>query len=153
MGMDLLADGSGVFFQDFLDASGGQSLTVFANEEGIVFLVAQQGRTALFDIFRQCSGGRHSDQYHPLLGPLPPYAYLFRRQVDLFHEWFRLHVQLKLDRPATLWRMPIETVSNSEGGFERVYQCSCVFPHWRIRLAPGESWQVNLTLSLLEPEP
>jgi hypothetical protein len=73
-------------------------------------------------------------------------------QVNLLHEWFRLHIQLSFDRPSTLWRMPIETVSNSEGGFERVYQCSCVFPHWKVHLAPGETWQVNLTLALLEPE-
>jgi len=72
-------------------------------------------------------------------------------QVNLFHEWFRLHIQLAFERPATLWRMPIETVSNSEGGFERVYQCSCVFPHWKVHLAPDDTWKVNLTLGLFEP--
>lgn len=75
------------------------------------------------------------------------------REVNLQHEWFRLHIRLAFDRPATLWRMPIETISNSEGGFERGYQCSCVLPLWPIQLASGESWEVNLRIDLSDPEP
>jgi hypothetical protein len=55
-----------------------------------------------------------------------------------------LDIALTLDRPALLWRFPIETVSQSEGGFERVYQSSVVFPNWIIRLEPGEVWKVVL---------
>jgi hypothetical protein len=36
------------------------------------------------------------------------------------------------------WISPIRTVSNSEGGFELVYQGSCILTHRPIRLAPGE---------------
>ncbi|MBI5587290.1 MAG: DUF1926 domain-containing protein [Deltaproteobacteria bacterium] len=34
--------------------------------------------------------------------------------------------------PVTLWRFPVHTVSLSEGGFEKIYQGSClafIFPH------------------------
>ena len=41
-------------------------------------------------------------------------------------------------RPATLWRFPLETVSLSEGGFERIYQGSLLLLQWRFRL-PGKS--------------
>ncbi len=62
-------------------------------------------------------------------------------------EWNGLEVQVAVDRPATFWRFPIETVSLSEAGFERIYQCSVVMPHWRIRLQPEEMWRMKLLLS------
>jgi hypothetical protein len=34
---------------------------------------------------------------------------------------------------------PVETVSNSEAGFERVYQGSCLAQRWSLNLAAGES--------------
>ena len=37
------------------------------------------------------------------------------------------------------WISPIETVSNSEAGFELVYQGSCVLLHRQVELAPGAS--------------
>ena len=39
-------------------------------------------------------------------------------------------VSLSWSKPAGLWCLPVETVSQSEGGFERVYQSSAVIPHW-----------------------
>ena len=44
-------------------------------------------------------------------------------------------------RPAPAARLswyPVETVSNSEGGFERVYQGSSLLFRWLVSLAPGE---------------
>jgi hypothetical protein len=70
-------------------------------------------------------------------------------ELALVHEYFGLEITLFLDRPATLWRLPIETISNSESGFERIYQCSCILPHWSIRLEAGESWKVGLRFALL----
>ena len=40
---------------------------------------------------------------------------------------------------ADAWWSPIETVSNSESGFERVYQGSSLLLSWPLRLAPGEA--------------
>lgn len=62
--------------------------------------------------------------------------------------WLNVNVNLQFDRPATVWRHPVETISLSEEGFERVYQQSCIFPHWKISLKPNESWRVNITLAL-----
>ena len=42
--------------------------------------------------------------------------------------------------PADAWWAPIETVSNSESGFERVYQGSGLLLSWPVRLAEGERW-------------
>jgi 4-alpha-glucanotransferase len=47
-------------------------------------------------------------------------------------------VETFLDAPATAWISPIESVSNSEAGFELVYQGSSVVLLRRVSLAPGE---------------
>jgi 4-alpha-glucanotransferase len=54
--------------------------------------------------------------------------------VRLVDEWLKVETEISVDRPATLWRFPIETVSLSEGGFERLYQSSVVVPFWETRL-------------------
>lgn len=70
------------------------------------------------------------------------------KELALLHRGLGLEIRLSLSRAATLWRFPIETISSSEGGFERVYQCSCIVPLWAISLGPGESWQVRLHFTL-----
>jgi alpha-amylase len=42
------------------------------------------------------------------------------------------------DVPADAWWAPIETISNSEDGFERVYQGSSLLVSWPLRLEPGD---------------
>ncbi len=44
------------------------------------------------------------------------------------------------------WIAPIETVSDSESGFERVYQGSQILAVWPVELKPGTPWQGKLTL-------
>ena len=66
------------------------------------------------------------------------------QQVSLVDEWLKLTVSLVFTQPAILWRAPVETVSQSEGGFERVYQSSMVMPIWRISLVPRTAWQAEI---------
>ncbi|MBS4029341.1 MAG: DUF1926 domain-containing protein [Ignavibacteriales bacterium] len=51
------------------------------------------------------------------------------RMID---EWLNIEVEFQFEMPITLWRFPVETVSLSEDGFERVYQGSCLMPLWKI---------------------
>jgi len=51
-----------------------------------------------------------------------------------------LAIHSSVDEPTDIWIAPIETVSNSEGGFERAYQGSACLLSWPVHLAPGESW-------------
>ena len=46
---------------------------------------------------------------------------------------------------ADAWWSPIETVSNSEDGFERVYQGSGLLLSWPVTLRPGERWSQTIT--------
>ncbi|MBI3098452.1 MAG: DUF1926 domain-containing protein [Planctomycetes bacterium] len=59
-------------------------------------------------------------------------------------DWQGIAMTCDWDVPADLWCHPVETVSQSEGGFERVYQGSAVVPHWRLALPPGASWRVKI---------
>ncbi len=47
---------------------------------------------------------------------------------------------------AGVWIHPLETASQSESGFERVYQGITILPHWRISLAAGETATFEMTL-------
>jgi alpha-amylase len=70
------------------------------------------------------------------------------RRVSLVDEWLRLRLTMDFGEPAELWRAPVETVSQSEAGFERVYQSSMVMPVWRISLPAGKSWAMELGVNL-----
>ena len=47
-------------------------------------------------------------------------------------------------QPAGLWCFPIETVSQSEAGFEGVYQSSAVIPHWLVTADDSRRWEVRI---------
>ncbi len=69
--------------------------------------------------------------------------------LELNDGWLRLKLALSSEQPATWWRFPIETVSQSESGYERVYQASVLLPHWPVSLGGGESWSNTLLLEFL----
>jgi hypothetical protein len=47
-----------------------------------------------------------------------------------------VRVDLELHPAGSMAWYPIETISNSESGVERIYQGSCLMPRWPLRLAP-----------------
>ena len=68
--------------------------------------------------------------------------------VSLTDEWLDLAVGLRWSRPSALWCFPIETVSQSEGGFEGVYQSSAVVPRWLIEADESRRWEVRIRWSI-----
>jgi len=50
--------------------------------------------------------------------------------LSLVDEWLGVEFRLRAEPPAGVWTHPVETVSESEGGFERVYQSSAVYFYW-----------------------
>ena len=55
------------------------------------------------------------------------------------NDYIGIAVTTSVSRPATAWWAPVDTVSNSEGGFERVYQGSGLLLSWPIAVAAGAS--------------
>ncbi|MBK6764868.1 MAG: DUF1926 domain-containing protein [bacterium] len=62
------------------------------------------------------------------------------------HEGVAANIECSV--PARLWRVPIESVSLSEGGFERVFQSVALLFSWELRLLPGEVWRCKFTAEL-----
>ena len=58
-------------------------------------------------------------------------------QLEVVDEWQRLCITLSARPRACWWIVPIYTVSQSESGFERVYQGSAILAVWRIEREAG----------------
>ncbi len=69
-------------------------------------------------------------------------------RIALVNEWLGIEIALALREPARVWRAPIETISLSEAGFERVYQASCLMPLWDVRLEPRASRRIEMEWEL-----
>lgn len=70
------------------------------------------------------------------------------RQLGLVDEWLGIDVRLDANRDSRLWTFPIESVSQSEGGFELVHQSLVVQPHWLVQGDAEGRWSVTLNLAL-----
>jgi alpha-amylase len=74
-------------------------------------------------------------------------------RLALVDQWRELDVELSWDQPGDVWAFPIETVSQSEDGFELVHQSVTMIPHWRIRGGTDGRWAVRMALTLAAPGP
>ena len=91
----------------------------------------------------------YSDAHGTRLGVLDSRIDLAHTEgIALTDEWLDLTVGLSWSRPGGLWCYPIETVSQSEGGFEGVYQSSAVVPHWHVTADETGRWDVLIRLAL-----
>ncbi|HEX8940000.1 MAG TPA: alpha-amylase/4-alpha-glucanotransferase domain-containing protein [Candidatus Limnocylindrales bacterium] len=80
---------------------------------------------------------------HDGCGDLPPGdGFAFGNE----HEGVR--VEATTTPPARRTWYPVESISNSEAGFERVYQGSCLLFRWPVRLAAGDEQVVRLRLAV-----
>jgi alpha-amylase len=66
--------------------------------------------------------------------------------IGLKDEWRGLDIGLSYRDSGEVWRFPIETISLSEGGFERVYQSSALVGWWSVNL--NKSWRGEIELTL-----
>ncbi len=73
------------------------------------------------------------------------------RELGLVDEWLGLDVNLTLSRPSGIWTFPIESVSQSEGGFELVHQSVAVLPHWLVQADAEGRWSVQMNLAIETP--
>ena len=69
-------------------------------------------------------------------------------RLSLVDEWLGMDVSIESSRPAGIWTFPIETISQSEGGFEAVQQSVCVVPHWEFVMPQSGPWVTELRIVL-----
>jgi len=87
-------------------------------------------------------------QDHQRLGQLGMRLQLDNQtSLGLVDEWLGIDIGMSTNRPTSFWTFPIETVSQSEGGFELVHQSVVVIPHWHIQ-SPDGRWAVTFHVNL-----
>jgi alpha-amylase len=103
---------------------------------GVEWVVGLQAGDA-GDRYYYDSRGRLAEPALRSMGELPATSY-----VGLRDEWNGVEVKIEVGTPAVFWRFPLETVSLSEEGFERVFQGSVVVPHWKVDLE--KEWRCTM---------
>jgi hypothetical protein len=82
----------------------------------------------------------HDRDRHPLSWAAPIAA----SRIRMVDEWQNVAVSIEAADACEFWIAPIETVSESEEGFERVYQGSQILAVWPVKLEPGQPWTARL---------
>ncbi|QDV23148.1 alpha-amylase/4-alpha-glucanotransferase domain-containing protein [Aureliella helgolandensis] len=68
--------------------------------------------------------------------------------IGLIDQWQGMDVSIGFNRPTALWTFPVETVSQSEAGFELVHQSVCVMPHWLVQGDAEGKWTAQMQLAI-----
>ncbi|HEX4457523.1 MAG TPA: alpha-amylase/4-alpha-glucanotransferase domain-containing protein, partial [Polyangia bacterium] len=69
--------------------------------------------------------------------------------VELVNEWDRFVTRVAAPTANVIWRFPLETASQSEGGFERTYQASLLVPVWRdVTLTEGKPFEARVVIEM-----
>ncbi len=96
-----------------------------------------------FDRYYDIPGHQLGDRKLASIG-----EYVEVSEVHLIDEWNGLKVVLTVDKKCHFWRFPIETVSLSESGFEKIFQGSCLLFYWPLELEKGGKFEVNIELGI-----
>jgi alpha-amylase len=63
-------------------------------------------------------------------------------------EWAGIGLDLGWSQGAHVGWGPVETVSISEEGFERIYQGTALLLAWPVALEPGREWEEHITFAV-----
>lgn len=66
--------------------------------------------------------------------------------LGLIDQWLGIDVGIEFDRPTAVWTYPVETVSQSEGGFELVHQSVAVVPRWHLVPDANGCWSMTMRI-------
>ncbi|HSG70572.1 MAG TPA: alpha-amylase/4-alpha-glucanotransferase domain-containing protein, partial [Planctomycetaceae bacterium] len=68
-------------------------------------------------------------------------------RIGLVDEWLGIDTALDFSIPSGIWAIPIQTVSQSEGGYELVFQSCSVMPHWEFVVPENGRWNIEIVFS------
>jgi 4-alpha-glucanotransferase len=124
-------DGFEVACEVALSHRGSAAISGQVGIEMVVNFLAPSAPDRYFE-----SGG----QRHPLRWS----GSLAASELKVVDEWQRVATTIVAPAARDFWIAPIEAVSESEDGFERVYQGSQILAVWPLELAPGATWNGRL---------
>ena len=80
------------------------------------------------------------------LGPLISQSKAPDEKIFGIKDFFqKIDISFNLADSTEFWYFPVQTVSQSESGFELVYQSSVILPRWELHLKPQKKWAVRIT--------
>jgi alpha-amylase len=123
-----------------LSAAGPSPLRTMVGLELVLNLLAPDEPDRYFELPRE----RHPLRWTAAL-PAPPSGAVALRMVD---EWQNVAATIEAPQASHLWVAPIETVSESELGFERVYQGSQILILWPVEIVTGSAWRAEAILRI-----
>jgi alpha-amylase len=137
-------DGCSVRCAVELSAAGSEPLRAFVGLEVVLNLLAPDAPDRYFE----GPDGRHLLRWTTALPAAPPADTL--RMVD---EWQNVAATIQAPGATEFWVAPIETVSESEQGFERVYQGSQILVLWPVEISTGSPWRGEAILRVAPAHP
>lgn len=69
-------------------------------------------------------------------------------EISLVDGWQKIRATIQAPGAKDYWVAPIETISESEDGFERVYQGSQILAMWPVIFQPGKTWSGRLVFRM-----
>jgi hypothetical protein len=120
--------------------SGSSIEAVFGSEWNINLLGGGHNEQAYYRVPGITLGDSHLDSW----GELPVIE-----RIAMGNRHLGIELELRAMPRISLWRFPVESISNSEGGIEKIYQESCLVMLLPLDLPPGGIakfnlvWQIN----------
>src|SRR4029077_205424 len=74
-------------------------------------------------------------------------------RLKVVDEWQNVAATIEAAGAKELWISPIQTISESEEGFERVYQGSQILAVWPVELVAGKPWTGEISLRVEAARP
>jgi 4-alpha-glucanotransferase len=137
-------DGCAVSCALEVSATGSEPLRTFLGLELVLNFLAP----AAPDRYFEAQGERHPLRWAAAVPAAPASASL--RVVD---EWQNVAATIDAPSATQFWIAPIETVSESELGFERVYQGSQILALCPVEIATGSPWRSETVLRIARARP
>lgn len=68
--------------------------------------------------------------------------------LEIRNELEKFSLFLEMEKEPAVWHFPIETISQSEKGYDLTYQSTVVMPRWEIILEDAEKWSAKMRISV-----
>ena len=120
-----------------LSCANTQARPTLVGVEIVLNFLAPREQNRYFEM----SAGRH-----PLGWSAAVTASEIGSRLRLVDEWQNVAATIEAPFAKEFWITPIETISESEEGFERVYQGSQILAVWPMELAAGKPWTGEISL-------
>ncbi len=119
---------------------GNSSLDIiWGNEWNINLLGGGHNDYAYYKAGEVDTGDTHLDSCSELM-PVSEFS--------IGNSYLGVEMNLEIDRPVRLWLFSIESLSNSEGGIEKIYQGNCLVIILPLQLDPGQHTEFNYIWSI-----